>query len=108
MGQAKRRKEQLGALYGTPEGSNRLPVEESSPDEVWARIERMTQWAQRCTFVVGQVWLSPGFHHFEVVHVSPEGRARMNKLGPGWTQTVEISWNSPKLNQWQLLSHPPA
>lgn len=31
MGQAKRRKQQLGALYGTPEGSNRQPANPSTP-----------------------------------------------------------------------------
>ena len=37
MGQAKRRKQQLGDLYGTPDGSNRPPAvefREMTPDEI--------------------------------------------------------------------------
>jgi len=39
MGQAKRRRAELGAVYGTPEGSNRPPAvefREMSPDEIEA------------------------------------------------------------------------
>jgi hypothetical protein len=74
----------------------------------WAEVERLTLLAQRSTFAIGDVWLSPGCHRFEVVHVSPDGVATMQKLGPSWKRTVAIRWNSPKLSRWSLLSPSPS
>jgi hypothetical protein len=60
MGQAKRRREQLGALYGTAESSNRLPViefREMTTDEV-ATLEpekiapMVKQWGDRLQYVM--------------------------------------------------------
>lgn len=60
MGQAKRRKQQLGDLYGTPEGSNRpaaIEFREMTADEIealdpqWvASIRR--EWGDRLRFVM--------------------------------------------------------
>jgi hypothetical protein len=97
MGQAKRRKQQLGPLYGTPEGSNR------KSGDIWAQIERMQEYVDKWIFEVGQTWLSPGNYHFEVVQVLPKGRAVMQKLGPGWIRAVEIDSHSPSFHRWKLL-----
>ena len=70
----------------------------------WAEVERLTLLAQRSTFAVGDVWVSPGHYHFEVVHVSADGVATMQKLGSGWQRMVEIRWSSPKLHRWRLLT----
>jgi hypothetical protein len=70
----------------------------------WIEVERLTLLAQQSTFAVGDVWSSPRYYHFEVVQVSPEGVATMQKLGSDWKRAVAIRWNSPKLRNWRLLS----
>lgn len=79
-----------------------------SPADLWAEVERLTAQAIRSTFAVGDVWLSPGCHRFEVVHVTPEGMATLEQQGPGWARSVTIAWNSPKLDRWQLIERPGA
>jgi hypothetical protein len=71
--------------------------------EAWAQVERLTKLAQSSTFHVGDLFLSPGGHHFRVTHVSADGCATMVKGGPGWKRSVFMRWNSPKLDRWVLL-----
>lgn len=83
------------------------PTTHASPDPqaLWAALDL---YRQHRAFAVGQVWLSPGGYRFEVVHVAPDGRACMNKQGPGWFRQVEIKADSPKLHDWALISQAPA
>lgn len=78
----------------------------TTPDP-WAEVDRLIALAKASTFRVGDVWLSPRCFRFRVEHVSADGTATFCKDEPGWSRTVSMRWNSPKLSGWQLLERGP-
>ena len=79
----------------------------SNAQDHWAEVARLAAVAQAAVFQVGDIWLSPGRFRFRVDHVAADGTATFSKVEPGWSRTVSMRWNSPKLSCWQLLEEGP-